>query len=104
MRTRRGWSAPRRGVVTAWRPGWSATRERARASVVTRATILPRREKTSLKPGNGLEHGLPILQTGLAGWRTTLPLTTVLPAVGRPAALPHAARRARASARSTPRV
>src|SRR5256885_384934 len=93
MRTRRGRSAPRLVVLTAYRPGTSATRYRACASVFTRATALPFRAKTSGNPGSGFEQERPTRQTGVAGWRTTEPLTTVLPAVGPPAALPHAARR-----------
>ena len=36
------------------------------------------RRKASVKPGSGFEHGLPTLQTGDAGLRTTRPEMTVL--------------------------
>src|SRR5690349_2732086 len=106
MRTRRGWSAPRLVALTAYRPRESETRYRACASVFTRATTLPFREKTSWNPGSGFEQGLPTRQTGLDGLRTTEPLRTALPDVGPPAALPQAARRPSArtngAARATP--
>jgi len=106
MCTRLGWSPPRLVALTAYLPGESETRYRACAPVFTRAATLPCREKTSSKPGSGFEQELPTRQTGVAGWRTTEPLTTVLPAVGPPAALPHAARRTSArtngAARATP--